>query len=134
MLTIVVDELVSTKFPEKLLEGLLLVSQVTRMQENDEIYEELTLYSRVLVLVHFLGVVSGVLTMVLVYLVVNYMFGGCSAESPVNCVETGTQESSDLLVYDEEQLDEELVHDLNSQLMQPGLVTLTSLFMRIMRI
>ena len=76
------------------------------MQDNDEMYGELTLYCRVLVLVYFLGFVSGVLTMVLVCLVVNYTFGGRYAESPVNCVEVGTQE--DLLAYDEDQLDEEV--------------------------
>ena len=130
-LTIVVGELELTKFPEKLLEGLFLASQVTRKQDNDEVYGEFTLYYRVLVLVYFLGFVGGVLTKVLVCLVVNFSFGGRYAESPVNCVEVGTQE--DLLAYDDTQLDEELVHDLNSQLLQPDLVTLTSLFMCIMR-
>ena len=45
----------------------------------------------------------------------------------MNCVEAGTQ--VDLLACDE-QLDEELVHDLNSWLLQPELVALAGLFER----
>ena len=118
MLTIVVDKLELTELTEKLLERLFLASQATRMQDNDENYEELTLYYRVLVLVYILGLVSGVLMMVLVYFVVNHTCGGRYAESRVNCVEVGTQ--VDLLAY-VEQLNEELIHDLNSQLLQPKL-------------
>ena len=127
MMTIVVGELEPTKFLKKLLMGLFMASQVTQMQDNDEDCEELTLYCRVLALVYILGFVGGVLAMVLVYLVVNYMFGGRYAEPPVNYVEVGTQ--VDLLAYDE-QPDDELFHDLNSQLLQLELVTLAGLFMR----
>ena len=60
-------------------------------------------------------------------LVANRTFGGRYAESPVNCVEAGTQ--ADLLACDEH-LDVELVHDLNSRLLQPELVALAGLFER----
>ena len=119
-------ELELTKPTEELLERLFLASQETRVQDSDENCEELTVYYRVLVLVYILGLISGVLMMVLVCFVVNYTFGGRYAESPVNCVEAATQ--VDLLACDE-QLNEELVHDLNSQLLQPKLVALASLFM-----
>ena len=61
--------------------------------------------------VHLFGFVSGVLVMVLVRFVADYMFGGRHAEPPVICVEVGTQ--VDLLAYDEE-----LVDDLNSRLLK----------------
>ena len=90
-----------------------MASQVTQVQGNDEStavtqykekYEE--------VMVYLFGFVSGVLVMVLVRFVANYMFGGRCVESPVICVEVGTQ--VDLLAYDEE-----LVNDLNFRLLQP---------------
>ena len=119
-------ELELIKPTEELLERLFLASQETRVQDSDENCEELTVYYRVLVLVYILGLISGVLMIMLVYFVVNYTFGGCHAESPVNCVEAGTQ--VDLLACDE-QLNEELIRDLNSELLQPKLVALASLFM-----
>ena len=93
-------ELELTKPTEELLERLFLASQKTRMQGSDENCEELTVYYRVLVLVYILGLISGVLMVVLVCFVVNYTFGGRYAESPVNCVEAGTQ--VDLLACDEQ--------------------------------
>ena len=64
------------------------------------------------VMVYLFGFVSGVLVMVLVRFVANYMFDGHYAKSPVICVEVGTQ--VDLLACDEE-----LVDDLNSRSLQP---------------
>ena len=68
-------------------------------------------------LVYIFGFISGVLMVSMVRFVASRTFGGRCAESPVNCVEAGTQ--VDLLACDE-QLDEELVHDLNYRLLQPG--------------
>ena len=84
-------EMELTKPTEELLERLFLASQETWVQDSDENCEELTVYYRVLMLVYILGLISGVLMMVSVCFVVNYTFGGRYAESPVNCVEAGTQ-------------------------------------------
>ena len=77
------------------------------------------------VLVYLFGFVRGVLVMVLVRFMANYMFGGRCAEPPVICVEVGTLVN--LLAYDEKMV-EELVDDLNSRLLQPELVALAGLF------
>ena len=78
-------------------------------------------------LVYIFGFISGVLMVIIVRLVASRTFGGRYAESPVNCVEASTP--ADLLACDE-QLDVELVHDLNSWLLQPELVALAGLFER----
>ena len=63
------------------------------MQGNEEKYEEMIHHYRLLVLValvYLFGFVRGVLVMVLVRFVANYMFGGRYAEPPVICVEVET--------------------------------------------
>ena len=76
MIPIVVGEFEPTKLPKKLFGPLFLASQVTQVQGNDkstavaqykEEYEE--------VMIYLFGFVSGVLVMVLVRSVANYMFG-----------------------------------------------------------
>ena len=103
MVPVVVGEFEPTKLPKKLLGALFLASQVTQVQGDDEStavaqyeekYEEVIPHYRLLVLVvlvYFFGFVSGVLVMVLVRFVANYMFGGRYAEPPVICVEAGAQ-------------------------------------------
>ena len=66
------------------------------------------------------GFVSGVLAIVLIRFVADYMFGGRYAKPPVIHVEVGTQ--FDLLACDEELFD-----DFNSWTIQPELVALASL-------
>ena len=70
------------------------------------------------------GFVSGVLAIVLIRFVADYMFGGRYANSPVIYVEVGRQ--VDLLAYDEE-----LVDDMNSWLIQSEMVALAGLFVRL---
>ena len=125
MMPIVVGEFEPTKIPKKLLGSLFLASQVTQAQGNDEIHEKMKPHYCVLVFIF--GIISGVLMVIMVRFVPSRTFGGRYAESPVNCVEAGTQ--VDLLACDE-QLDEELVHDLNYRLLQPELVALAGLFER----
>ena len=125
MMPIVVGEFEPTKIPRKLLGSLFLASQVTQAQGNDEIYEKMKPHYCVLELVCIFGFISGVLMVIIVRFVASSKFGGRYAESPVNCVEVGTQ--VDLLACDE-QLDEELT---NSRLLQPELVALAGLFERI---
>ena len=126
--TMVVGEFDPTKITRKLLGSLFLASQVTQARGNDEIHEKMEPHCCVLELVYIFGMISGALmVMIVVRLVASRTFGGRHAESPVNCVEAGTQ--ADLLACDE-QLDVELVHDLNSWLLQPELVALAGLFER----
>ena len=68
-----------------------------------------------------LRVRQGVLAIVLIRFVADYMFGGRYAKPPVIHVEVGTQ--VDLLACDEE-----LVDDLNSSVIQSDLVALAGLF------
>ena len=111
MMPIMVGEFEPTKIPRKLLGSLFLASQVTQAQGNDEIHEKMKHHYCMLELVYIFGVISGVLMMIMVRFV-------------ASC---GTQ--VDLLACDE-QLDEELIHDLNSWLLQPDLVALAGLFKR----
>ena len=127
MMPIVVGEFEPTQKPRKLLGSLFLVSQVTQAQGNDEIHEKMKHRHCVLELVYIFGFISGVLMVIMIRIVASSTFSGRCAESPVNCVEAGTQ--VDLLACDE-LLDVELVHDLNSWLLQPELVALAGLFER----
>ena len=113
MMPIVVGEFEPTKIPRKLLGSLFLASQVTQAQGNDEMYEKMKPHYCVLELVYIFGVISGVLIVIMVRFVASSKFGGRYAESPVNCIEVGTQ--VDLLACDEH-LDKELT---NSWLLQP---------------
>ena len=120
---ILVGEFGRTKLPKKLLEGLFLSSQVMKVQGDDDStgvtqHEEKCEGG----FVCLCGFVSGVLAMVFVRFVADYMIGGRYAEPPVICVEVGTK--VDMLAFDEE-----LVDDLNSQLTQPE-VALAGLFGR----
>ena len=105
MMPIVVGEFEPTKIPRKLLGTLFLASQVTQAQGNDEIHEKMKPHYCVLDLVCIFGFISGVLMVIMVRFVASRTFGGRYAESPVNCVDAGTQ--VDLLACDE-QLDEEV--------------------------
>ena len=127
MMPIVVGEFEPTRIPRKLLGSLFLASQVRQTQGNDEIHEKMKPHYCVLELVYIFGFISGVLMMIMVRFVASCMFGGRYAESLVSCVKVGTQ--VDLLACDE-QLDEELVHEWNSQLLQPEQVALAGLFGR----
>ena len=124
MMPSVVGEFEPTKVPKKLLGALFLASQVTQVQGDDDSaavtqHEEKCAEG----FVCLFGFVSGVLAIVLVRFVADYMFGGRCAKPPVIHVEVGTQ--VDLLAYDEE-----LVDDLYSRLIQPELVALAGLFGR----
>ena len=125
MLPIVVGEFEPTKLPKKLLGGLFLASQVTQVQGDDESavvtqHEEKCAEG----FVCLFGFFSGVLAIVLIRFVADYMFGGRYAKPPVIHVEVGRQ--VDLLAYDEE-----LVDDLNSWVIQSELVALAGLFVRL---
>ena len=74
--------------------------------------------------VRLFGFVSGVLAIVLIRFVADYMFGGRHAKPSVIHVEVGTQVESLAC-------DEELVDDLNSWLIQSELVALAGLFVRL---
>ena len=100
---------------------------MTQAQGNDEIHEKMKPHCCVLELVCIFGFISGVLMVIMARVGASRTFGGRYAESLVNCVEAGTQ--VDLLACDE-QLDEELVHDWNSRLLQPELVALAGRFER----
>ena len=76
------------------------------------------------VFVCLFGFVSGVLAIVLIRFVADYMFGGRYAKPPVIHVEVWRQ--VDLLAYNEE-----LVDDLNSWRIQSELVALAGLFVRL---
>ena len=81
-------------------ESLGIWTELELTKPTEELLYRFTVYYCVLVLVYILGLISGVLMMVLVCFVVNYTFGARYAESPVNCVEAGTQ--VDLLACDEQ--------------------------------
>ena len=124
MMLIVVGEFEPTKLPKKLLGGLFLASQVTQVQGDDDsavvTHEEKCAEG----FVCLFGFVSGVLAIVLIRFVADYMFGGRYAMPRVIHVEVGRQ--VDLLASDEE-----LVEDLNSWVIQSDLVALAGLFMRL---
>ena len=73
------------------------------------------------------GFVSGVLAIVLIRFVADYMFGGRYAKPPVIHFEVGRQ--VDLVAYDEE-----LVDDLNSWVIHSELVAWAGLFESLSRV
>ena len=118
MMPVVVGEFEPTKLPKKLL-------GVTQVQGDDDSavvtqHEEKCAEG----FVSLFGFVSGMLAIVLIRFVADYMFGGRYAKPPVIHVEVETQ--VDLLANDEE-----LVDDLNSWLIQSELVALAGLFVRL---
>ena len=125
MMPLLVGEFEPTKLPKMLLDGLFLASQVTQVQGDDDSvvvtqHEEKCAKG----FVCLFGFVSGVLAIVLIRFVADYMFGGRSAKPPVIHVEVGTQVV--LLACDEE-----LVDDLDSWMIQSELVALAGLFVRL---